>query len=71
MKLNSVEREVNTPLQIDVKFEGDSAQAQQVADGVYGHTLKLQASNAFTLSKMVRRVLHEPMRGVVNVSTTD
>lgn len=45
--------EDNMPVQIDVKFEGGSVQAQQITDGVYGHTLKLQAANAFKLVKTV------------------
>lgn len=69
--LNSVEREANTPLQIEVKFEGDSAQAQPISEGVYGHTLKLQASSAFTLCKTVCHVLRKPIYSVANMIVTD
>jgi hypothetical protein len=53
----SVARDSNVaPLQIDVKHEGPTAQAQQIADGVYGHSLKLEACNPFKLLKTVRVV---------------
>ena len=41
------------PVQIDVKYEGDSVQAMQITEGVYRHTLKLHAASPFKLVKTV------------------
>lgn len=52
----AVAHEAAVTMQIDVKQEGNSIQAQQVADGVFSHTLKLQAPNPFTLVKTVSQL---------------
>ena len=43
---------------IEIIFEGKSDQASLLKNGAYGHTLKLEAANSFSVVKTVRHLLH-------------
>lgn len=54
MIFKSLDKDAGAAIPIDVAFEGQSGQAKQRKQGGYGHTLKLEAPSAFTVTMTVR-----------------